>query len=515
MSKKLILFILLCLLFSGFLFNIDRALAFCVDDSMCTGGVCVDNECVSQEVESSQQSGTSRTSVTSEESAPVFDIKPGIDQRCWEKNACIDYRVQILGENSSEAQDGFYSSKKYADAATACAGLGGEEEEWGFCLPVTQTITSISFGGRTEFVNLGDFIQTMYKYAIMAAGILAVILIMVAGMQWLSSGGSAEQINSARKRIGNALMGLFLAVCSYLILNIINPYLVNLRLPQTWLINSTNIAPVYCDMATEKLALAFVNGQTVTEKQLEERFKSITQSSYTLDGATQAECGNTYFVKDAGGETCIGNVCPKERRLCLDSEFMDTIKYKCEDYNLVGLIYASDRSEESFGSYWLEQIEGWEWPWVNGYVVLEAVCNDGSKSGNLVKSRAIPDVDKVRTEIYFLKISDEEIDGAVDNCKNNSGIKGFVLDISFNEDGTSIDEEHMIGYKGVDLGDFALFHKNAYDTTFVIVDKKYFISPEMLKKGLRMDIDVSKVCDIDDEDADRLKCYGYLGWGRK
>ena len=58
---------------------------------------------------------------------------------------------------------------------------------------------------------------------------LAIVLIIVAGLQWTVSGGNPEMIKRAQKRISGALIGLALAVGSYTILYTINPELVEFR----------------------------------------------------------------------------------------------------------------------------------------------------------------------------------------------------------------------------------------------------------------------------------------------
>ncbi len=76
---------------------------------------------------------------------------------------------------------------------------------------------------------IGEYLSTVYKYLIIFAGIVAVIVIIVAGIQWTASGGNSSTIESAKNRITGALTGLGLAVGSYVILYAINPELVSFR----------------------------------------------------------------------------------------------------------------------------------------------------------------------------------------------------------------------------------------------------------------------------------------------
>ncbi|MBP9761041.1 MAG: hypothetical protein KBD15_02260 [Candidatus Magasanikbacteria bacterium] len=73
---------------------------------------------------------------------------------------------------------------------------------------------------------LGEYIASLYTYGIALMSVIAVIMIIISGLQWVLSGGESGTIDSAKKRIGGALIGLVLAIGSYTILYSINPQLV-------------------------------------------------------------------------------------------------------------------------------------------------------------------------------------------------------------------------------------------------------------------------------------------------
>lgn len=82
---------------------------------------------------------------------------------------------------------------------------------------------------KVDNALLANYIKTLYKFFVGIAGILAVIMIAFGGLQWLFSGGSSEKISKAKETIIGAVMGLILALGSYLILNTINPALVSFK----------------------------------------------------------------------------------------------------------------------------------------------------------------------------------------------------------------------------------------------------------------------------------------------
>ena len=75
---------------------------------------------------------------------------------------------------------------------------------------------------------IGQYVSAVYKFAILAASILAIILIVVQGVVIMTSGGGEKNIESYKK-IGKIFIGLAIAWGSYTILYAINPDLVEFK----------------------------------------------------------------------------------------------------------------------------------------------------------------------------------------------------------------------------------------------------------------------------------------------
>jgi len=73
---------------------------------------------------------------------------------------------------------------------------------------------------------LGEYIASIYKYGIVIMSIVAVVVMIVSGLQLTMSAGNQATSESVKKRIGGAVVGLLLAVGSYTILYSVNPQLV-------------------------------------------------------------------------------------------------------------------------------------------------------------------------------------------------------------------------------------------------------------------------------------------------
>ncbi|MBF8280720.1 MAG: VanY protein [Candidatus Magasanikbacteria bacterium] len=76
---------------------------------------------------------------------------------------------------------------------------------------------------------IGQYVSGFIKYGLGFAGLLAALMIIISGLQWATAAGGSEAINSAKKRIANAVLGLLLLFGFYTVLYVINPDLVNFK----------------------------------------------------------------------------------------------------------------------------------------------------------------------------------------------------------------------------------------------------------------------------------------------
>jgi cytochrome bd-type quinol oxidase subunit 2 len=86
----------------------------------------------------------------------------------------------------------------------------------------------------------GAFIANFYQFALMIAGILAFGVIVFGGILYMSSPGNPSGQSNAKEWIWGALMGLLLLAAAYLILNVVNPQLLNLNLPKLNQVSATS-----------------------------------------------------------------------------------------------------------------------------------------------------------------------------------------------------------------------------------------------------------------------------------
>lgn len=100
---------------------------------------------------------------------------------------------------------------------------------------------------ETTSTPLGEYVRYVFNFAIYATGILAFLLLVIAGIRYLSSIGKPEKLKTARKQILAVFWGIVILFSSFLILRYINPQLIKLEepdLPSIPLADPLELTPV-------------------------------------------------------------------------------------------------------------------------------------------------------------------------------------------------------------------------------------------------------------------------------
>ncbi|MDP2631023.1 MAG: hypothetical protein Q8P56_06500 [Candidatus Uhrbacteria bacterium] len=105
-------------------------------------------------------------------------------------------------------------------------------------IPVCASQSELGTDGKLHEVlictGIARYIGIVYQWGVAFAAILAVLAFSYAGVLWLIAGGDSGKVTESKKVMGNAIIGLLLALGSYMLLNAINPNLVTfnaLRVP--------------------------------------------------------------------------------------------------------------------------------------------------------------------------------------------------------------------------------------------------------------------------------------------
>lgn len=149
-----------------------------------------------------------------------------------------------------------------------------------------------------------------YKFIAGIAGIAAVIMMMAGGYVWLFAGGNASKVTEAKSLMSSAVLGLTLTLGSYMILNLINPALVN---PKS-LSNITGIKPIS------------IKGGGSSSKEINaadyfctpDDEKSEQAKTKVFDG-----CGKLISYTETGYTTCMRVSCPAGQVCVINSNEYD------------------------------------------------------------------------------------------------------------------------------------------------------------------------------------------------
>lgn len=180
-----------------------------------------------------------------------------IDTKCWKKISTEDNDANCKQKAQS------LPSFKYDGATKACY-LSGDalkkfNEQGGDIIKVyneikppknTIRIPGLDFASISSTLDdegyiympwIGQYVSTVYKFALVAASLIAVLMILIQGLtimagqgmatveKWDGDSGSKQKQQVALQKIGKILLGLIIAWSSYTILYMIDPHLVEFK----------------------------------------------------------------------------------------------------------------------------------------------------------------------------------------------------------------------------------------------------------------------------------------------
>lgn len=95
-------------------------------------------------------------------------------------------------------------------------------------IPGFQFSPIAEYQGELHINFLGEYIAGVYKYLIGFSSVIAVVMLLIGGLQYALGGVSSGQISKAKERMKNAVTGLVLLMCVILIVEIVNPELTHI-----------------------------------------------------------------------------------------------------------------------------------------------------------------------------------------------------------------------------------------------------------------------------------------------
>lgn len=143
-------------------------------------------------------------------------LKEDINKTLEEKEYSTDAYVE-------KVQEVLQSERVYSDKD---GGFEGSTDGEKFTYTLLQELPKEGEPLKTN-VTLKEYLTWAFRFTLALAGFLAVMMIVIGGVEWIISGANESSRSDAKKRINNAISGLVLALVSYLVLYTINPSLVD------------------------------------------------------------------------------------------------------------------------------------------------------------------------------------------------------------------------------------------------------------------------------------------------
>jgi len=354
---------------------------------------------------------------------------PATNPVCWTKEDC-----QAIFQKNGWS----WSEKNFFQ--------GGHDDicgsKFGFCIPVGQTDTEISIGGKTQFKDLGDYFKTIYIWALSIGGVVALALVIVGGFMYMTSAGSPDRVKNAKQRISHALLGLFFLLISYTLLYTINPDLVRLQLPKTYMIRQVSLGTNLCKDLPESTKVAPVSGRSSSVEvpkagfniPVNQQFANRNELDKKINASQAVSCGFKFFWPDSNDQFCWGHLCSNVTasgksgapRTCVNSGTPDSPKYECVEGVLSGTITA----------------EGIDYPFIDDEIRLIAFCTDDIFKRTLVYGETTAENEiEGKSQTYLFNLA-SMIGGKNPSCPPEK--QKFYLLVEVNEKG-GIDDWQPVG----------------------------------------------------------------------
>jgi len=135
------------------------------------------------------------------------------------------------------------------------------------------TKQTIKGGESVSIPYMADYLIAIYKYSLVILSIVAVVALMIGGILYMTSGALPGNVAKAKDIMKGSVSGLLLLVSSYLMLNLINPDLVNLESFKLETITGEDLSKVVNDKWTPDEKCPRANRKTMADTTHDDLFK--------------------------------------------------------------------------------------------------------------------------------------------------------------------------------------------------------------------------------------------------
>lgn len=152
----------------------------------------------------------------------------------------------------------------------------------------------VPIGTTVQVQGLAQYVQVFYRFAVSGVSILAAVMIMYAGISWLTAAGNTARIGEAKERITAAIVGIILTMMSYVILSTLNPKLVSLETPELSVTAvPTSISNVWSGTSSSSSSSSTSGGVCPAASDWVSIYDTLSASNATAASIYQANHGST------------------------------------------------------------------------------------------------------------------------------------------------------------------------------------------------------------------------------
>ncbi|MBU0707712.1 pilin, partial [Patescibacteria group bacterium] len=156
--------------------------------------------------------------------------------------------------------------------------------------------------------DLAQYIRIFYQFFIGIIGIFAVAMMMFSGFKRITASGNPEKINTAKDHFTSAIVGVVIALISFILLRLINPAIVELQMPTLATVTGMDATHNYCSSYPDDIRFGEDRGT-------KQRIVGVNSSN-----AYEGMCNQSYVVNNKKGEaegSCDGTKCVNPRDICM------------------------------------------------------------------------------------------------------------------------------------------------------------------------------------------------------
>lgn len=142
--------------------------------------------------------------------------KPENNELCWSRAECLSDQYNGVPSDWG-GQEGF--CKKGSGYCYIPSGLNADGSS------DSSVSLGVAIGNLKEVSDISVYIAAVYNFLLIAASTVAILMIMIAGVQWAMAGGNPGTVEKAKDRIGKAVIGLILLLSAFTIARMLDPAL--------------------------------------------------------------------------------------------------------------------------------------------------------------------------------------------------------------------------------------------------------------------------------------------------